>query len=325
MVFSSLRFSLAGPDIDDERRAEMHATMIDMSEYADQHGFGAITVSEHHGTENGWMPSPMILAGMITARTQRVRISISALLVPLHDPLRAAEDLCTLDIASRGRVVTIAGLGYRPAEYAAHLKDWERRGAVMDDALDAMLQAWTAEPFEYQGRTVQVTPAPYTKPHPPLIIGGESRPAARRAARLNLPFSPAAHLPELDEYYREQCAEYGNPPMNLQPPADFAMYFIDEDPESAWKELGHYLLADAQPYAAWQTGTVRSAVYTDATSVDALREEGIYKICTPEECAADIASGTYSINLHPLCGGIPSARAWDSLKLYVERVLPVVG
>lgn len=325
MVFSSMRFSLAGPDIDDARRAEMHTSMLEMCEYADQHGFGLITVSEHHGTETGWMPSPMILAGMIAVLTKKVRISISALLVPLHDPLRAAEDLCTLDIVSRGRVVTIAGLGYRPSEYEAHLKDWDGRGALLDDVLDAMLKAWTAEPFEYHGRTVQVTPAPFTKPHPPFIIGGESKPAARRAARLNLPFSPAANLPELDAYYREQCAEHGNQPMNLQPPAGFSMYFLDENPDKGWEEIGPYLLADAAPYASWQTGKVRSAVYTDAKTIDALREEGIYKILTPEEMVADIKSGVHSVNLHPLCGGIPTDRAWDSLRLYVEQVLPEVG
>ena len=324
MVFSTMRFSLAGPDIDDERRAEMHSTMIEMSEFADQHGVNAVVVSEHHGTENGWMPSPMVLAGMIAARTKELRISISALLVPLHDPLRAAEDLLTLDIASRGRVVTIAGLGYRKVEYDAHLKDWDGRGALMDETIDFMLKAWTAEPFDYKGNQVVVTPAPYTKPHPPFIIGGESKPAARRAARFNLPFSPAAHLPELEAYYAVECAKHGNEPMCLMPPGDFSMVFLSEDPESAWAELGPYFLADAAPYASWQSGTVRSAVYTEAKTVAALREEGKYEILTPDECVERINAGQWSISFHPLCGGMPTERGWETLHLFAERVLPKV-
>lgn len=324
MVFSSLRFSLAGPDISDERRAEMHTSMIEMCEYADKAGFAFVTVSEHHGTETGWMPSPMMLAGMIAVRTEQLRISIGALLLPLHDPLRMAEDLVTLDIVSRGRVVTIAGLGYRPIEYAAHEKSWEGRGALMDEVLDTLLKAWTAEPFDHKGTEVVVTPAPYTKPHPPLIIGGESKPAARRAARHNLPFSPAAFLPELAAYYEEQCALHGNPPINMQPPEDFAMFWLAEDPDKEWEEIGSYLLADAQMYQRWQTGTVRSAVYSESKTVEELRAEGIYKIVTPEEAIGLIKGGMWSLNMHPLCGGIPTDKAWQSLKLYVERVLPEV-
>jgi alkanesulfonate monooxygenase SsuD/methylene tetrahydromethanopterin reductase-like flavin-dependent oxidoreductase (luciferase family) len=327
VIFSSLRFSLAGPNIGDAQRADMYTATLDMCEYADKAGFAFVTVSEHHGTDTGWMPSPMVLAGMIAARTQKLRISIGALLLPLHDPLRCAEDLVTLDIVSRGRVNTIAGLGYRPSEYAAHLKSWDDRGAIMDEVIDVLLKAWTAQSFDYKGQTVQVTPAPYTKPHPTLIIGGESKPAARRAARHNLPFSPAAYLPELDVYYREQCELHGHTPMNMQPPEDFAMFWMAEDPDKAWEEIGPHLLADAQMYQSWQNkteGTVRSAVYSESRSVEQLRAEGIYRIVTPEECVHLIKGGMWSVNMHPLCGGIPVDKAWESLQLYVDRVLPEV-
>jgi alkanesulfonate monooxygenase SsuD/methylene tetrahydromethanopterin reductase-like flavin-dependent oxidoreductase (luciferase family) len=81
----------------------------------------------------------------------------------------------------------IAGLGYRPYEYAAHGKSWADRGKLMDEVLEVMLKAWAGEPFEYRGTIVRVTPTPYTKPHPMLFVGGASKPAARRAAQLGLP------------------------------------------------------------------------------------------------------------------------------------------
>ena len=89
----------------------------------------------------------------------------------------------------------IGGLGYRPEEYAAHGKDWTERGALMDECVDAMLKAWTGEPFEYRGTTVRVTPRPLTQPHPTFMLGGTSKVAARRAARFGLPIFSAATCP----------------------------------------------------------------------------------------------------------------------------------
>ena len=110
-----------------------------------------------------------------------------AIVAPLYDPLRLAEDIAVLDLSSGGRLITVAGIGYRPEEYAALGRDFERRGALQDEALETLLSAWTGELFDYRGRKVRVTPRPYTRPHPMLFVGGSSRPAARRAARLGLP------------------------------------------------------------------------------------------------------------------------------------------
>ncbi|MEP6823655.1 MAG: LLM class flavin-dependent oxidoreductase, partial [Ramlibacter sp.] len=70
-------------------------------------------------------------------------------------------DIAVLDLARGGRLVVTAGSGYRPSEYEAHGKDWAKRGALQDEAIDAMLKAWTGEPFEFRGTTVQVTPRPW--------------------------------------------------------------------------------------------------------------------------------------------------------------------
>ena len=99
------------------------------------------------------------MAGLVFGRTKKIMATLNALLVPLHDPIRLAEDIAVLDLASGGRFVVTAGIGYRPSEYEAHGKDWATRGALQDEAIDTMLKAWTGEPFEYRGTTVQVTPA----------------------------------------------------------------------------------------------------------------------------------------------------------------------
>jgi alkanesulfonate monooxygenase SsuD/methylene tetrahydromethanopterin reductase-like flavin-dependent oxidoreductase (luciferase family) len=251
-------------------------------------------------------------------------VSLSALLVPLHDPLRIAEDIAVLDLASGGRFVVIAGLGYRPEEYAAHGKSWADRGKLMDEALEVMLKAWSGEPFEYRGTTVTVTPTPVTRPHPMILVGGTSRPAARRAARLGLPLSPAAHLPELEAYYYEQCAEQGTSGFCGMPAADLSLLFVHEDPDKAWAELGRYFLHEATTYAAWQTPDIRSAVHSHAKTAAELRAEGIYKVVTPDECVTQgkELGAAAMFTLHPLVGGMPIDEAWKSLELFGDEVIP---
>ena len=106
-------------------------------------------------------------------------------------------------------------LGYRPDEYAMLDKDWPGRGALVDECLEAILNAWTGEPFTYRGRTVRVTPPPASPPQQLLFVGGSNKPGARRAARLGLGFIPSAAVPELVGYYNEKCKEYGTTPFMM--------------------------------------------------------------------------------------------------------------
>lgn len=232
----------------------------------------------------------------------RLAVTVSAIIGPLHDPLRLAEEIAVLDLLSGGRLVTVAGIGYRPEEYALFDVDWKRRGRLQDELLETLLKAWTGEPFEYRGRTVRVTPRPYTDPHPLLLVGGSSKAAARRAARLGLPFFPSAHLPELEAYYKERLVEYGTEGWTMMPAAETPLLHVAEDPDRAWAQYGKHFLHEARTYASWQSGEIRSAVKSGATTVEELRAEGVYRIVTPEEC---VALGHANYVLHPLSGGMP--------------------
>lgn len=320
-ALTAVRFNCVQPGVEPVAMAERYQAFVEMAGYADDCGVPMLTLEEHHGASDGWSPAPLIMAGLVFGRTKNIGVSVSALLAPLHDPLRIAEDIAVLDLASGGRLTVIVGLGYRPYEYAAHGKDWESRGALMDECLDAMMAAWTGEPFEYRGTTVQVTPRPFTQPHPMLLVGGTSKPAARRAARHGLPMFPAAHLPEIEAYYYEKCAEYGTQGFCLMPSPSTAMVHVAEDPDATWSELGKYFLYEATTYSHWQTPDIASAVHSHADSVEALRAEGIYQVLTPDEALA-AATANGAINLHPLVGGMPIAEGWNSLRLYCEQVLP---
>jgi alkanesulfonate monooxygenase SsuD/methylene tetrahydromethanopterin reductase-like flavin-dependent oxidoreductase (luciferase family) len=139
---SLLYFNFIRPGEEPGDRARAYQAALEMAEYADNHGFAQVVLSEHHGTEVGWLPAPLAMAGMVLARTKRLGVSISALILPLHDPKRVAEDMAVLDLAGGGRLTVIAALGYRPQEYAMFGRDWDRRGALMDESLQTLLEMW---------------------------------------------------------------------------------------------------------------------------------------------------------------------------------------
>lgn len=328
MTMAVVRFDMRAPGRNPSQVHELYTAALDMAAWADDSGLDMLVLSEHHGADDGYLPSPLVMAAAVAGATHRIPMNISALLVPLYDPIRLAEDLAVVDQISGGRISIVAGLGYRPSEYAMLAKEWTRRGKLLDEALEVLVQAWTGEPFEYRGQTVRVMPRPYQRPHPLVLVGGSGPKAAARAARFGLGLFPPSGDVELARTYRAECERLGREPgMVLMPAADQpGMVVVSEDPDRTWAEVGPYLLHDATTYRSWQQPGQHSLVVSSASTVDELRAEGVYAVLTPEECVAlaERLGPAGAIILHPLCGGTPPELAWPGLELFAERVLPKV-
>ena len=134
MSFSLIRFNLIDPSLNPETLSSRYKAMLEMAEFADKNGFFMATFEEHHGADNAWSPTPLINAATVLARTTNLSASISALLLPLHDPIRVAEDIAVIDLMSGGRLNVIFGLVYRPSEYQLIGNIWEKRGQLMDES-----------------------------------------------------------------------------------------------------------------------------------------------------------------------------------------------
>src|SRR6266566_3824792 len=132
MTMIGLRYDLRAPSFGAVTHAELYAACLEQCAWADRHGLDFVVLSEHHGVEDGYLPAPLVLAAAIAGRTQKIRISIAAVLVPLHDPVRLAEQLAVLDLASGSRTSLIAGLGYRPEEVAMAGVGRAQRGRRLD-------------------------------------------------------------------------------------------------------------------------------------------------------------------------------------------------
>ncbi len=313
-----IRFDLRVPPFAATTHAAQYAACLDQCAWADRLGLDAVALSEHHGVDDGYMPAPLTIAAAVAGRTTRIRINIAALLVPLHDPVRVAEQLAVLDLLSGSRVSLVAGLGYRHEEFEMAAVDRTQRGKLLDEYVQVMRKAWTGEPFEWRGRTVRVTPKPAS---PPLVlIGGSTPMAARRAARLRCGFFPAIGDQALVALYEQECARHGFTGFAMVP-AGPGFVHVSEDPERDWARIGPHALYDAETYDRWQTADQRSQVHVAAPTIDGVRASGVYRIVTPDECVA-LAQEHGRVLLHPLMGGMSPELGWEGLRLFEHKVLP---
>jgi alkanesulfonate monooxygenase SsuD/methylene tetrahydromethanopterin reductase-like flavin-dependent oxidoreductase (luciferase family) len=316
-----LRFDFRNPAFAGTTPAERYRAALDMAEWADRLGCMSIAVSEHHGSPDGYLPSPLPMLAAMAARTADVRFMVAALVAPFYDPLRLAEDMVVLDHLSRGRVDLIVAGGYVREEFAMYGVPMGERAERVTEVVATLKAAFTGKPFEFRGRRVQVTPAPFRPGGPGISLGGSSEPAARRAARIADGFIPS--VPEVWEYYRDEVIQLGRPDPGPSPIGQNETIALAEDPEKGWEEMGPYFLHETNAYGRWQAQDDVASPYRTVEDVDALRAGGQYRVLTPDEYIAELRAAPFPFAfLHPLCGGMAIDVAWSSLRLFEQEVMP---
>jgi alkanesulfonate monooxygenase SsuD/methylene tetrahydromethanopterin reductase-like flavin-dependent oxidoreductase (luciferase family) len=319
----TMRFDMRAPAFGGST-TDLYRAAVEMAAWAETRGCMAAVISEHHSSPDGYLPSPMILASAMAARTESLHISLAAALLAFYDPIRLAEDMTVLDIMSNGRVSYVLGLGYRPEEFEMYGVDWKQRGKVVEEKLQLLLKAKTGEAFEHDGRRIEVTPKPLTPGGPMVMWGGGSIAAARRAGRYGLGFFAQSDKEGMLDAYLESCREHGHEPGMAQlPPKDSATtMFVADDVDKAWEEIGEYILHDVKMYGDWNPGDETTASISHAQTVEELRATSpAHKIYSTDE-AVEILRGGGMLMLMPLCGGIPPEIAWPYLEHVANVVLP---
>ena len=213
--------------------------VVEVAGLAERLGFYGGNVTDHPCPTGRWLDAgghyaqdPFVMLSFVAAATTKLRLHTGILVLPYRNPFITARAVATLDVFSGGRVSLGLGAGYLKGEYRALGVDFERRNDIMDEYLRALKTALSGEEFTFQGTGYEalgnrVQPGPIQKPHPPLLVGGNSRRAIRRAAELGdgwCPFftagglsstsrtaamSDEADLAEGLKYLREHCEKIG--------------------------------------------------------------------------------------------------------------------
>ncbi len=221
--------------------------LVDLAVVAEEAGVGSVMLSEHvvlgpsagaagrmsnpreyaaPGNQDPATPWPdsIVLASAIASATSRIRIALAAVIVPLRHPLVLAKQLGTLDLLSGGRLVVQPTVSWSEEEYAALGVPFDRRGAILDESLEAMRAAWTSSPASYEGRSVSfrdvyLEPKPHRRDGPRMWFGGRHVHGAvlRRLVRYGDGFHPFGAPSDADlSRVRAALADAGRDPAALE-------------------------------------------------------------------------------------------------------------
>lgn len=323
-AYTSVSFDMRAPEWGTPP-AELYPAAIEMAAFADRIGVTGINLMEHHGSDDGYLPQPFSLAAAMAAVTTRIRFTLGAVILPLHNPVMLAEKIAVADLVSGGRVRVILAAGYVPYEFAMFGKSLRDRAKLMDAGLEIILRALRGERFEFDGRPVFVRPLPSKDPGDILMVGGGVPASARRAARFDCGFGPMKG--GLADLYVEECAKHGRSPRQYydpKPGMPMAIHLC-EDPEAGWAAIEAHAVHVITEYAKWAEaeGDASNSPFKGLTDPAVLKHAGLFAAWTPEQLLARVATVEpgQNIGFQPLLGGLDPAEGWKSLRL-LEQVMP---
>ncbi len=314
---------------------------VQQVQYSEEMGFDYCLIAEHHFTNYGNSPAPLMQALYIGQRTRRIKIGTASVILPVWQPLRLAEEIAVLDNLIDGRLMCGIGRGYQGYEMAGFGSDLDESRGKFQETFEVLLRAWTSdESFTYDGEHIQIEhpvtvfPKPKQKPHPPLWISGTSVESMQLAAQHGmLPLSSSALgmdgvKKQLGSYL--QARETMGIPLTQPSLALQCMTHVAPTDEEALEAL---------PYVRWQTRAQRGLNRHDvidgavtATPFDGEPDDESFLdrlyFGSPETVikkfrrAAD--AGATHISSWMMFGGIEHEKLMRSIRLMGEQVIPAL-
>jgi len=214
-------FSLSLPLLRDMSTRDPYKQTYDLALLAEACGYDTVTIGHHHFMP-GNLADPLTFLAAVAARTEVLRVGTGIFQLPVHNPVRVAEQVAIIDQMSGGRISLGVGLGWWPLEYQVQGSNFAQRGPRMEEALQILRLVWEQENTSYEGQfwsfpELTVQPRPVQRPHPPLWVAGVADVAIDRAARLGDawlcgPVQSIGKAASMVGTYREACERHATDP-----------------------------------------------------------------------------------------------------------------
>ncbi len=310
--------------------------IIAEAQAAETSGFDGCFITEHHQQEDGYLPNPLLVAGLVGMRTQRLKVGTCVLLLPLHHPVHVAEDSAIIDQATKGRLILSVGVGYQPPDFDVFGVPIKERVGRTEEGIEVIRRCWGGERFSFSGKYFRfenalVTPTPYQKPGPPIWMASWTPKGLERAARRADGWitDPVQSLPIIKDYatrYREAAQRQGHQPfICLMRDAVLARSRKEAEAESGPTLYTHRFYFRYGAYVPDEyLKDVRSA---EELTFDKVAQDRLIA-GSPEECLEQLRHWQEEVRPDYLIlrfrqpGGPPHARVLEAIRLLGERVLP---
>ena len=268
--------------------AQLYQQTLEQITWAESIGFNSVWLTEHHFCDDGYTPSPLVIAAAIGARTQHMRIGTNLLQIPLHDPIRLAEDAATLSLLTGGRFDLGVAIGYRAFEFDAFNRRLQNRPSLLEESVEILRRAWRGESINFHGKRfnvgdIRITPTPEHAPR--ILIGGMAPPAIERAARIGDGFLSTGGIGH-DVYAAATQAQNKPAANSVICAGDWAI--VSADPEREAALIGEHVLYQTNQYVAWGAFGPPDQVPQFADATAALRD-GLYQLSTPVAAVARLS------------------------------------
>jgi alkanesulfonate monooxygenase SsuD/methylene tetrahydromethanopterin reductase-like flavin-dependent oxidoreductase (luciferase family) len=312
--------------------ADLYAETLEFITWTESIGFQGAWVPEHHGADDGYVPSPLVALAAIAARTKTIKLGSAIALAPLYHPVRFAEECSVLDILSNGRLEMAVAVGYRRSEAEAYGIDFSSRGRRTDEFLEIVRRLWAGESLSYEGRhftlkNASIVPTPI-RGHIPLYLGGFTDKALERTAQYGDGYFGNLEVCEL---YLEKLRACGKDPASARIRIQGLFVLVAKDPEKAMHELAPYFHYVNNAYGRWlnedraATGFGDKALLKPMT-LEAFKTSGILSILTPSQ-AIDMfnrmlskAAVEHFMMMAP--PGLPRSKFAEYAEVFAKEVIP---
>ncbi len=311
--------------------ARFYAECLEEIEEGERLGFTDVWLSEHHFVDEGYLPSPLVVAVAIAARTTSMGIGTNVLLLPMHHPLRVAEDVAVADLVSGGRFTLGVGQGYVQHEFEALGFNRKNRPSHFEEGVEIIRRAWEEGRIGYEGKRWRFEDLPFaSRPERklPIFFGAFAEPAIDRAARMADGFLASTGGGAFGEIYRkiqEALVRHGREGEDF-PYVASGVAFVHEDAGWAREIVAPAIAYQRTRYAEW--GTDR-----DKPKPEPIRPEGLpwerYLVGTPDEVTEGLARLHEEAPYDHLCfwgrlPGVTHEEALANMRLFASEVAPKV-